>query len=364
MNSRDRVFTALAHETPDRVPVDFWASAGLAAGIERAYNVSYDAFLDMHDVDLRYIEGPAYIGPRLVNSRGAAVDIWGVGRRVVEIPGISGVEKYAEVDEAPLASAASVDDVLCYPHWPRADWFDYTAIEAQCDAVRAGGRVAVFMGDRLNRVAQLKPAMYIRGVERILMDMAMAPEIAAAIFSRVRAFYADYLERILCAAAGKVDIVLTGDDFGSQNGPLVSPAMWDALLRDGFAEYMSICKRHGARTMHHTCGSVAPLIERMTDCGLDILQSLQPEAFDMAPEDLKRRFGSRLSFQGGVSIQRTMPFGVRDDIRHDVERLARTLGAGGGYIFCTSHNIQTDTPLPNVASLLQAYRDFGAYPKP
>ena len=76
---------------------------------------------------------------------------------------------------------------------------------------------------------------------------------------------------------------------------------------------------------------------------------------------LEREFGGRVCFQGGVCIQKTMPFGSRDEIRAAVERLAGVMGKGGGYIFCTSHNIQADTPVENVRALMQAYREFGGY---
>ena len=81
----------------------------------------------------------------------------------------------------------------------------------------------------------------------------------------------------------------------------------------------------------------------------------------MDPQTLKARFGSSLSFQGGVSIQKTMPFGTPDDIRREVQHLAETFGPGGGYIFCTSHNVQVDVPVANVDALIDAYHEFGQY---
>lgn len=364
MDWRTRVFTALEHREPDRIPIDFWASKGFVKKLESALGITYDEFLDRNDVDFRYIAGPRYVGPPLVRADGAPVDIWGVARRPVEVELDDASEIYSEVAAAPLAYASGVEEVLEYPHWPSPDWFDYGVVEKQCDEVLARGRVVVFMGDRLNRIAQLKPAMYVRGVEKILVDMAADPDVAHAIFSRIRWFYITYLERILEAAKGKIDIVLTGDDFGSQMGPLISPQMWDEFIRAGFAEYMTLAKAHGARTMHHTCGSVADLIPRMADAGLEILQSLQPEAAGMSARSLKKRFGARLSFQGGVSIQKTLPFGTPDDVRAEVAALARDMGPGGGYIFCTSHNIQADTAVENVQALMAAYHACGRYGKP
>jgi uroporphyrinogen decarboxylase len=179
------------------------------------------------------------------------------------------------------------------------------------------------------------------------------------VFRKIRDFYLAYLERILRAAKGKIDIVMTGDDFGAQNGLLIGADMWRRFIKPGFAEYMALIKRHHATTMHHTCGSVVDIIPDMIECGLDILQSIQPEARGMSLAALKKAFGKRLCFQGGVSIQKTMPYGSPDDVRQEVAALAKIAKPDGGYIFCTSHNIQADTSVQNVLALMEAYLEYG-----
>ncbi len=360
MNSRERTFLALDFEEPDRVPVDFWMSKGFRQKLESALNMSEQEFLDCHDVDLRYIDGPEYIGPPLRKFEGGSEeDIWGVLRKAVEVQTAEGAEFYKELVESPLASATTVEEINGYGHWPSPDWFDYGRIETQCKRIREKERVAVFMGDRLNRIAQLKPAMYLRGIEDIFVDLSENPDIARAIFSNIRSFYCGYAERIFDAAKGKLDIVLMGDDFGSQNGPLVSPEMWVDFLGEGFADYVDIAKGFGIRVMHHTCGSVRRIIPLMIERGLDVLQSLQPEAAEMDPRELKSEFGKNLAFHGGISIQKTLPFGTPDDVREEVRDRVEALAAGGGYILCTSHNIQVDTPIENVKALFEAYKDYG-----
>jgi len=358
MDSRERVFLALNFEEPDRVPVDFWGSEGFYRSLQQGLDKA--AFLDRHDVDFRYIAGPRYVGPPpAVSADGIRTDIWGVPRQTVRVPTQFGEEIYQEVARSPLAAAQTAEEIDAYAHWPSPDWFDYGPVKAQCEAIRSKGRVAVFMGDRLNRVAQLKPAMYLRGVERIFMDLAEAPEIAQAILRHLRRFYVEYLSRVLEAADGGVDIVVTGDDFGSQNAPLLSPAMWRQFLGDGFEEYMTIIRTGGARSMHHTCGRVTPLVGEMAARGLQILQSLQPEAMAADYAFLKSTYGRRLAFQGGVSIQQTLPRGTPEQVREEVRRRVETLAPGGGYILCTAHNIQADCPPANVEALLQAYRQEG-----
>ena len=132
MDSRERTFLALDHQEPDRVPVDLWMSRGFRARLEAQLNTTAAAFLDQHDVDWRYVEGPRYVGPPLRRwDDGSDEDIWGVRRRpaVVQLAG-GGREHYMEVAASPLAAAASVEQVDAYGHWPSPDWYEYTGVAA------------------------------------------------------------------------------------------------------------------------------------------------------------------------------------------------------------------------------------------
>jgi uroporphyrinogen decarboxylase len=365
MDSRERTFIALDHQEPDRIPLDCWASKGTQHKIKSKLQLSYGDFLDKYDIDLRYIEGPEYIGPGLKTGKGLEKDIWGVSRKPVLVLVSDGTETYAEVYkevlESPLKNCTTVEEIVGYPHWPSADWFDYSGIERQCDEVRNRGRVAVFMGDRLNRFAQLKPAMYLRGMDQIFLDMAESPAIVRSIFEQIISFYVEYESRILEAARGKIDILVSGDDFGMQDGMMMSPSMWKAMLEKGFCEYIRVAKDHGAKVMHHTCGSVYRIIEDFIGCGLDILQSVQPEATGMDPGGLKSNFGDRLCFQGGISIQKILPFENSDEVRNHVASVLGQMMPGGGYIAGTAHNIQADTSIENITSLFEAYHVYGRY---
>lgn len=355
MNSRERTFLALKHKAGDRIPIDFWATKAVIDRLNCELGMTRARFLDRYDVDLRYIEGPRYIGPSLEEG----MDIWGVKRSMVTAGSDGRSEAYREVVEPPLSKADRVEDIERYKHWPSPDWFDYSVIEKQCEAILQEGRIIVFMGDRLNRVAQLKPAMYLLGTEKLFVDIAVQEEIIQTVFRKIREFYLAYLERILCAAQGKIDIVLTGDDFGAQNGLLISPEMWRASIKPGFNEYVSLIKCHDVVAMHHTCGSVVDIIPDMIECGLDVLQSIQPEAKGMSLADLRKKFGNALCFQGGISVQKTMPYGTPDEIRHEVKNIADLVKSDGGYIFGTSHNIQADTPVENITTLMEACLEYG-----
>ncbi len=361
MTSRERVFKALAHQEPDRVPVDFWASPEVIAKLCRRLGKNKEELQEYFGSDFRVIPGPTYVGPELREfPDGTVEDVWGVPRQEIayELGGEKGI--YREVARYPLAEARSVSDVEKYPHWPKPEWFDFSEVAGQCGA--HPGKAIVNVGDRLDRVAQLKPAMYLRGIDQILMDLLLNPEIAEAIISRISEFYLAYCENLFSAARGKIDIFMMGDDFGTQNGMFMNRETWKKFFFRNFRRYVECAHRHGIKVMHHTCGSIRPLIPDFIDAGLDILQSIQPEAKDMDAAALKREFGRDISFQGGISIQQTMPSGSPDDVRREVKARIAALGPGGGYILCTAHNIQLDTPLENVFALFEACREYGRYP--
>ena len=362
MNSRERVELALAHREPDRVPIDYWASGEITAKLLETLGFSTEEELLQHfDVDLRYIAGPRYVGPELaVRGNGAVEDIWGVPRIRVQVSAGDHKGSYREACDPPLKDM-SLEEIRAYPKWPDPDWFDYACVRGQAAAARATGKCVVFMGDRMNRCAQLKPAMYLRGVSEILMDLAVNPEIAQYLFGRIAQVYLEYARRTFEAAGNGIDIFMMGDDFGAQNNLLMAPDMWRSFLRPNFRAMIDLGHRYGYKVAHHSCGSIKAIIPDMIDCGLDILNPVQPEVANMDRRELKQRFGDRLSFHGSISIQKTMPFGTPEDVRAEVRERFSTLAPRGGFIFCTAHNIQVDTPIENVLALFDAYREFGRY---
>ena len=363
MQSRERVSLALSHREPDRVPLDYWGSPEINRKLLAHYGFStQEQLLQRFDVDFRYIEGPRYIGPEpRVHEDGAVEDHWGVPRLRVEAGAGEKAATYQEVVSFPLADAQSVADLRQYRGWADPDWFDYECVRDQVAEARRLGKVVVFMGDRMNRCAQMKPAMYLRGVEQILLDLTLAPAMAEYIIRMVADFYLEYARRTFEAAGDGIDIFFMGDDFGTQHGLFVSLEMWRKFLRPGFQALAELGKNRGYQVAHHSCGSIKPLIPDFIDCGLDILNPLQPDVYDMDRAELKRLFGDRLCFHGSISIQRTLPFGAPEDVRQEVRERFTSLGPGGGFIFCTAHNIQADTPIENVEALFDAYRELGRY---
>jgi len=367
MLGRERVLTALDHREADRVPIDYWAIGSVTERLvaERGLADS-ESLLRQLGVDLRYHLGPKYVGRKLRSFEdGSVEDHWGVPRRWMTVEGVrrDGEPwswRYKHVARPPLAEMTSVAEVEAYPLWPGTDMYDYSQMHQECVVLRDTGCAVVIGADRLDRAAQLKPAMYLRGAEQFLVDLMTEPAVGECILEHIVEFYLAHYERIFEATEGLADVFFMGDDMGTQTGPWVSPEMYRQFFKSNFARFNALAHRYGLRTMYHTCGNVTDLVGEFVDAGLEVLQSLQPQA-GMDLEMLKREYGRDLCFQGGIDIQKVLPHGSPADVRAHVADRARIMAPGGGYVFGTAHNLLPDVPSENIAALFDAYHEVGRY---
>jgi uroporphyrinogen decarboxylase len=193
-----------------------------------------------------------------------------------------------------------------------------------------------------------------RGVERVLLDIAANEPVYLYIVERRHRFYLAYVERILTAAKGRIDLVACGDDFGSQRGLLISPASFDRLFAEKKKELFDLAHSFGAKVSHHCCGSSRALIPRFIQGGMDALQTIQSQAVGMNPYDLKREFAGKIALHGAVDVQGWLQRARPAEIEVEVNRLMDEVGAGGGFILAPSHHLQPDTPLENVLAVYGA----------
>lgn len=364
VTGRERVMAAVRREEPDRIPVDYWAVDEVTSRLLSHFALTEkETLLRELGVDTRYVMGPSYLGQQMkVHDDGIVEDHWGVLRRPMTVQGMDRTGRgwtwtYKHVHRSPLEAATTVREIEQYGRWPSADQWNYDGVKAECEAAAASGCAVINGGDRLDRTAQLKPAMYLRGTEQFMSDLVLEPAIAECILEHISEYYLAYNERVFQAARGTIDIFFMGDDMGTQTSTWVSPRMYRKFFKERFRKYNDLAHRYGLKTMYHTCGNVTKLIPDFIDCGLDVLQSLQPAAMDIM--FVKREYGRDLAFQGGVDIQEVMPKGTPETIAEHVSERAGILGAGGGYIFGTAHNLLPDVPTENAVALFEAYRKFG-----
>jgi uroporphyrinogen decarboxylase len=172
-----------------------------------------------------------------------------------------------------------------------------------------------------------------------------------------------YWKLFLNAVGPYVHIIQRASDLGTQLSPFISPRMYRELLKPVESRIMAYIRSLApkAKLWFHSCGAVSDLIDDFIDIGVEILNPVQPLATGMDSFTLKKRYGDRLCFHGGIDLQEALP-GSGEDVRREVETRISALGPGGGYILAPANHIQNDTPAENVVLLYEHAKTCGTYP--
>ena len=160
-----------------------------------------------------------------------------------------------------------------------------------------------------------------------------------------------------------MDVVFTcGTDFGTQTSSFCSVETFRSLYAPYYRKVNDWIHAHtNWKTFKHSCGAVEPFLGPLMEAGFDIVNPVQCSAAGMDPEQLKAKYGDRLTFWGGgVDTQRTLPFGTPAAVREQVLRRCEIFGRGGGFVFNAVHNLQAQTPVENIAAMFAAVREFNA----
>lgn len=378
MTPRERVIAALNHREPDRVPFsckftyDAYRKVAEYIGFERDGSVKPGspwlsvgptvAFLRELSIDLIFVGlGKGQDTPPFQYGMERYTDEWGVTfRKVKDQDAIH----YEFVDH-PVADA-TVEDLEDYP-WP--DPQDPARVEGLTEMCRRlYHETDLALVGRFNN-SIWEQAFYLRGFQRLLLDMAMNPEFPCALMDKLTDIAVSRVE-VGMAHCGKYLQVLrlAGDDMGHQYGTLLSPKMFRELVKPRFARLYETARqmldKHNpeAKLMAHTCGDVYPIIPDYIEMGLEVLDPVQPYVAEMERAKLKREFGDRLSFYGGIDIQKVMPYGTPADVKAEVRKAIEALGPGGGYVVAPAHYLQADVPPENVIALRDGVLEYGRYP--
>lgn len=191
-------------------------------------------------------------------------------------------------------------------------------------------------------------AWTLRGFEQLLVDMIESPEFVHSLLDRITEVN---LAQIDFALKHDVDCVRFGDDWGSQNGLIMGPALWREFIKPRIAKMYKRVRDAGKYVMIHCCGDVKAILPDLVECGLNIFNPFQPEVMDIF--ETKKQYYGQLSFFGGISVQRLLPLGAPDEVRRETRRLLEVLGKGGGYIASPSHDIPADVPVENMVAMIE-----------
>ena len=340
MDSRERVLAAISHQPPDRVPCDLWAEPGVWERLKRDLGAKTEEDVrTVLDVDIRYIS-PIYPPDTITN--GVRQNMW--GERWEKTSTVYGLEW--EHTRGVLFDAQTQADLEAFP-WPTCDQVDYSHVKEEVR--RYEGR-AIFFG---NADFFERPGL-VRGLENILVDVMLNQDMVDYLQERFVSFFIEDFHRTMEAAGGKIDVFWALTDLGTQHGLFMGRDAMERYVFKPLKRLAEVVHRAGVKLMFHSCGAVREVIPDLINCGVDILNPLQPAAKGMEPAGLKRDFGEAIAFHGGIDIQYLLPQQSSEAVAAEVGRVAGILGAQGGYVLSSSHNIQLDTPTENILAMYRA----------
>lgn len=357
MSPRERVLRAFkrAPGLPDRVPIQFEFCAGLyehfarKLGIPMRYtrNLFEDVTYRISGNELRVAMGCDVVVTGAAEHAGFAPKkrsdgTWlnEYGMRMKQGP------IYVEVVEAPLKEAQTAGDVAAY-RWPDPD-----APGRYDDAATLVGAFKdryVVIGDIEVTVFSL--AQMLVGMEKLLMDMACGEEYVVPLFEACADFQTEVGLRLIERG---VDAIWVGDDFGGQDGPLISPGMFEAQLMPAYRRMIERFKAANSEVVPilHCDGAVSELLPQIREVGFEVFNPVQPGVPGHGPREMKERFGHLFAFWGAIDQQYLLPRGSDAELEADIREKIAVLGAGGGYMISPAHILQSDVSPERVEAFI------------
>jgi hypothetical protein len=416
MNSRQRVEAALTHRQPDRVPLDLGGGPVTGMHVTSVYKLRQALKLDPPGTPVKVTEPYQMLGEIAPDLQDALeLDVVGLGGRKTMF-GFenAGWKPWTIFDGTPVLVPAGFNtdpepngDILMYPQadksvppsgrMPKGGYYfdstrrqepiddetlkpednleefgpiadvDLQYFAAEADKLHKASDRAImanFGGTAFGDIA-LVPAPWmkhpkgIRDVAEWYMSTLSRFDLVYEIFRRQCEIGLKNLAKLYDAVGDRVSVIfVTGTDFGTQNGPFISPNNYRKLFLPFHKQVNDWVHEHTPwKTFIHSCGSVVLLLPDLIEAGFDILNPVQCSAVGMDPKMLKEKFGDKLTFWGGgIDTQRTLPFGTPDEIRKEVRERIAIFGAGGGFVFNPVHNVQAGTPSENLVALYDEFR--------
>jgi len=331
---REQVLSALAFKKTDPVPHVFHFTQKAAEKVRKHYGKDYPAILN------NYIGG---VGSGLPGGwreiePGIWTDEWGVewDRTIDKDIGTPRNHVFPEPD-------------MKYWNPPPLDGGRFDAIPADIKS-----QPDTFM------VADIGFSLYerawtLRGLENFLMDLVANPAFAHQLLDAIADWNIQIVKRLLPIPG--IDCIHFGDDWGTQRGLFMGPALWKEFIAPRLKRTYAVVKAGGKFLSIHSCGMVQELFPDLISMGLNMFNPFQPEVMDV--HEMHKKYFGKLAFWGGVSVQKTLPYGTPDDVRREVlDRIK--MGKRGGYVICPSHAVPSDAPVENLVAMIETVREHEA----
>jgi len=347
MTSKERWLAVLKRKKPDRIPMDYWATSETTKKMMNHLSCTdSDSLMKKLHIDKIVYVGPEYKGPKITDEQ----DVFGCKYKDMDY----GTGIYKECTFHPLKNFQSVEEIKKNYQWPDPDWWDYSKIPDQIKGkeeypIQGGGSEPFLTYKNL------------RGQEQAFMDLIENPEIVHYCMDKLFHLCYENTRRIFESIPGKVDISYVSEDLGGQTDLMYSPAQIKEFFIPGMKRMIDLVHENGAFVFHHDDGACRKIIPELIEAGIDVLNPIQWRCPGMERKGLKKDFGDKIIFHGGVDNQQTLPFGSKEDVRQEVIDNLNILGKNGGYILAPCHNIQANTPPENIVALYETGFEYGKY---
>lgn len=332
-NSAARVRAALDHRTPDRVPVFLARIDELEHWTNNYGAADEEGVREFFGLDLRKVKYNGIFNVQEGKTIWGTADLWDSGYS-------------SDRGGFVLEHASTVREVESHG-WPNADIVDYFELARRVAAM--DGRYPKILS--LGFIPVLDTLFDLFGMEQAMLHMHTRPELIEAALFRIEQFQVESMKRAMEHCAHEVDFYWCGDDFSTQRGMMISPAMWRKFLLPVYKKMFDIIKSFGLKVWFHSCGTFRPVLPDLVDTGMDVWETVQAHLEGNDPAELKREFGRHITFFGAINCQQTLSFGTPEDVRAEVRDRVRVLGKNGGYICGPDHSIQGNMPAENLVAL-------------
>jgi len=345
MTPKERWLAVLKRQKPDRIPMDYWATAEATEKLMKYLGVdSQESLFKRLHIDHPVTVAPKYTGPAIPKDS----DVFGIRYKNVNY----GTGVYRERIYHPLAKYKTVDEIKKNYKWANPDWYDYSEIPKEIEGkedypIRGGGSEPFLTYKDL------------RGEEQAFMDLLLNPEMVHYCLDKLFHLCYKNTKRIYEAIPNQVIITYVAEDFGSQENLMYSPEQIRQFFIPPMKKMMNLVHSAGAYVFHHSDGAVRKIIPDMIEAGIDVLNPIQWRCQGMEREGLEKDFGDKIIFHGGVDNQYTLPFGSVEEVKKEVIDNIRILGKNGGYILAPCHNIQVVSPPENIVALYATGYEYG-----
>jgi hypothetical protein len=367
MTPRDRLLTTLTHQEPDRVPLTTRLWLDTRIKLRKHYGVETDKELfEVMDID----NGAISVQPLTPTGWKPTPEY----TRFCEMIGYEVQSQYTTYEELGIrrkigSKGKSVLRQFYFTHHPWESFTRPNEIEKlTLPDLNAPGRFdkaqQIFTEQKENHVVwgSLGHILWtkgweLRGMMRFMKDIHTSPQMTDAILDKLLDYAYTKAEKLLDLGCDGISV---SEDWGNNYSMFINPTLWRTYFKPRYRKLFELAKQRGKLVYFHSDGNITPIVGDLVEIGVDSLNPIQPECMNQI--EIKQKYGDRLTIDTGISNQKTLPHGTKEDVKQEVLTALKHLAPGGGFVYGTSHFALYDVPIDNIITLYETLKQYGSYP--